>query len=324
MARTPWPSSPVSRSTSFSTDLNMPNLDGVGLVRAVRSDAARRLTPVIMVTTESQDSKKQEGKAAGATGWIAQALHSGFRLGGRRQEGHRRGKPVMAGLDQFAANYREEAAERLVELEATLLELETHPEDADLVARAFRALHTIKGLGAMFGFDDIASFTHELETVFDHVLKREDPGDQGKLVSLALEGKDLIRAMLGGTPPAGDPERERLVAALREHVPRVEEKPSPQPSRSDPRPTVPDEPRKTYRVRFKPHADIFQDGTNPLILLAELRSLGRCEIVAHTHGVPQLEDSRAGELLRSLGRDSHHRPGLECHTRRLHLRRGPL
>ena len=52
------------------TDLNMPNLDGVSLVRAVRRDAARRLTPVVMVTTESQDSKKQEGKAAGATGWI--------------------------------------------------------------------------------------------------------------------------------------------------------------------------------------------------------------------------------------------------------------
>ncbi len=52
------------------TDLNMPNLDGVSLIRAVRRDVAHRLTPVIMVTTESQDSKKAEGKAAGATGWI--------------------------------------------------------------------------------------------------------------------------------------------------------------------------------------------------------------------------------------------------------------
>src|SRR6185369_2920635 len=52
------------------TDLNMPNLDGLGLIRAVRSDALHRLTPVVMVTTESQGEKKQEGKAAGATGWI--------------------------------------------------------------------------------------------------------------------------------------------------------------------------------------------------------------------------------------------------------------
>lgn len=52
------------------TDLNMPNLDGVGLIRAVRRDAVHRLTPIVMITTESHDAKKQEGKAAGATGWI--------------------------------------------------------------------------------------------------------------------------------------------------------------------------------------------------------------------------------------------------------------
>lgn len=52
------------------TDLNMPHLDGVSLVRAVRQDAAHRLTPIVMVTTESQDSRKQEGRAAGASGWI--------------------------------------------------------------------------------------------------------------------------------------------------------------------------------------------------------------------------------------------------------------
>ena len=52
------------------TDLNMPNLDGLGLIRAVRSNPSFRFTPIVMLTTESQDSKKQEGKAAGATGWI--------------------------------------------------------------------------------------------------------------------------------------------------------------------------------------------------------------------------------------------------------------
>lgn len=52
------------------TDLNMPNLDGVGLIREVRKDPANRFIPIIMLTTESHDSKKQEGKAAGASGWI--------------------------------------------------------------------------------------------------------------------------------------------------------------------------------------------------------------------------------------------------------------
>jgi two-component system, chemotaxis family, chemotaxis protein CheY len=52
------------------TDLNMPNLDGIGLIRGVRQSTANRLTPIIMITTESDDQKKREGKAAGATGWI--------------------------------------------------------------------------------------------------------------------------------------------------------------------------------------------------------------------------------------------------------------
>lgn len=52
------------------TDLNMPNLDGVGFIKAVRASASHRLTPIVMVTTESADAKKQEGRAAGATGWI--------------------------------------------------------------------------------------------------------------------------------------------------------------------------------------------------------------------------------------------------------------
>lgn len=52
------------------TDLNMPNLDGIGLIRAVRQNAAHKFIPIIMLTTESQAEKKQDGKAAGATGWI--------------------------------------------------------------------------------------------------------------------------------------------------------------------------------------------------------------------------------------------------------------
>ncbi len=52
------------------TDLNMPNLDGIGLIKGVRALPAHRFTPIIMLTTESQDTKKVEGKAAGATGWI--------------------------------------------------------------------------------------------------------------------------------------------------------------------------------------------------------------------------------------------------------------
>jgi two-component system chemotaxis response regulator CheY len=52
------------------TDLNMPRMDGVGLIRAVRENPLNRFIPIIMLTTESHEQKKQEGKAAGASGWI--------------------------------------------------------------------------------------------------------------------------------------------------------------------------------------------------------------------------------------------------------------
>jgi two-component system, chemotaxis family, chemotaxis protein CheY len=52
------------------TDLNMPNMDGVGLIRSLRSDPKWRTVPILMLTTESDSTKKTEGKNAGATGWI--------------------------------------------------------------------------------------------------------------------------------------------------------------------------------------------------------------------------------------------------------------
>lgn len=52
------------------TDLNMPNMDGITLIKELRAQAKFKFIPIIMLTTESQDSKKSEGKAAGATGWI--------------------------------------------------------------------------------------------------------------------------------------------------------------------------------------------------------------------------------------------------------------
>jgi len=52
------------------TDLNMPNMDGISLIKAIRAQAAYKFIPIVMLTTESQAGKKQEGKDAGATGWI--------------------------------------------------------------------------------------------------------------------------------------------------------------------------------------------------------------------------------------------------------------
>ena len=52
------------------TDINMPIMDGITLVKELRGQADFKATPILMLTTETDDDKRQQGKAAGATGWI--------------------------------------------------------------------------------------------------------------------------------------------------------------------------------------------------------------------------------------------------------------
>ena len=63
------------------TDLNMPKLDGIGLIKSIRAIPKMKFVPIIMLTTESEAEKKQAGKAAGATGWIVKPFKPDQLLG---------------------------------------------------------------------------------------------------------------------------------------------------------------------------------------------------------------------------------------------------
>ncbi|WP_027722738.1 chemotaxis protein CheA [Maridesulfovibrio zosterae] len=106
--------------------------------------------------------------------------------------------------DMTTQVFKEEAYELLGELETSLLELEEMPDDMDLINRVFRALHTIKGSGAMFGFDAIAAFTHEVETVFDKVRNGELPITK-ELLTLSLSSRDHIYSLLESSGETGEP-----------------------------------------------------------------------------------------------------------------------
>jgi len=82
--------------------------------------------------------------------------------------------------EQFKQSFREEAREILTELESALLALNENPKDTELVSRIFRGLHTIKGSGAMFGFEKLASFTPVSYTHLD-VYKRQDTGTMSRI-----------------------------------------------------------------------------------------------------------------------------------------------
>ena len=63
------------------SDVNMPNLDGIGFIRKARELPKFKFTPILVLTTESQGSKMNEGKEAGATGWIVKPFNSDKLLG---------------------------------------------------------------------------------------------------------------------------------------------------------------------------------------------------------------------------------------------------
>ncbi len=56
-------------------DVNMPNMDGITLVKSLREQVDYKFIPILMLTTESQESKRQQGKVAGATGWIVKPFN---------------------------------------------------------------------------------------------------------------------------------------------------------------------------------------------------------------------------------------------------------
>jgi two-component system chemotaxis sensor kinase CheA len=91
--------------------------------------------------------------------------------------------------------FREEITNLLTDLEAALLELEDHPNDTDSVDTAFRAIHTIKVAGGIFGFHKISEFTHHLTNAFDLVRSGELVVTK-QLINIALGSGDHIRSLL--------------------------------------------------------------------------------------------------------------------------------
>jgi two-component system chemotaxis response regulator CheY len=63
------------RFNAVVTDVNMPNMDGIALIRELRQLPDYKFTPLLMLTTESAADKKSEGKAAGATGWLVKPFN---------------------------------------------------------------------------------------------------------------------------------------------------------------------------------------------------------------------------------------------------------
>ena len=195
-------------------------------------------------------------------------------------------------IDKYKQAFQEEARELLTELESALLELDQNRDDREIVGRAFRALHTIKGSGAMFGFDDIAGFAHNLETAFDQ-LRDGRLAATSDLINLTLAAGDQIKSMLDESAGRGAVDQSRSASILAE----LHQLTGMEDSRRETEPALtaePDVPTSgsvhDWRIHFRPGPNILLNGTNPLLLLAELRELGQLQITLDTAAIPPLSE----------------------------------
>jgi len=175
--------------------------------------------------------------------------------------------------------FRIEATDLLAELESALLELESTPGDAAILNRVFRVMHTLKGSGATSGFQDLSSFLHHVEDVFN-AAREGRVTVTSELVDLTLKIGDSIRRYLSAptTEAAAVLTAEKpTLDALLAFMPgaKAVEKASVALQR--------------LRVRFQPHPHLFQTGNDPGMFLDDLRKLGPCAIEMLDNNLPGLD-----------------------------------
>lgn len=192
--------------------------------------------------------------------------------------------------------FRQEARELLEQLELCLLDLGHSPDNSGLVNSAFRALHTIKGSGAMFGFTAVADFVHEFETAFDQVRKGQSAVTSA-LVSVALNAKDHIHKLIehpDTTHSGGDAILDALHAVIADAggAPASDAVPAAPFLPGNPVPVKYDTDAaegKCWRVCFRLPSDALVYGTNPILLLEEIKEIGPCNITALTDTIPHID-----------------------------------
>lgn len=183
--------------------------------------------------------------------------------------------------DDPVAAFRVEAGELLETVERALLDLAGDSTNTGLVDEVFRGLHTLKGSGAMFGFEALARFTHHCETAFDRVRKGQAEASQA-LIGVILSARDHMQALIDvGTQgdPMLDLAGEAILSALEKAVATSQSVAVPRPAPTE---------RKGWHISFKLPPGAMANGTNPLPLLDELRELGDCRITPRLDELPPL------------------------------------
>ena len=194
-------------------------------------------------------------------------------------------------LTQFHDAFFEESFEALDSMEAALLKLDIGAPDPELINTIFRVAHSIKGGSATFGFTEIASFTHSLETLLDELRSGTMPVSE-QVSDVLLQSVDVMRAMLRAVQ-AKQPHDAQRVSDLQfdlEVIIARKNQPAPPPSAPAAAPTTDTPVVPSWQIRFRPFPELIARGNDPLRMLRELNELGEMHAQIDAQSLPPLAD----------------------------------
>ena len=200
--------------------------------------------------------------------------------------------PASSAIDRHKQAFQEEAREILLELESTLLELNENHGDSELVGKAFRALHTIKGSGSMFGFEQLAAFTHTLENAFDEI-RTGRLTVTSEIIDLSLSALDQMKVMLEeveGHNSAADAKSIDILERLQRltGLPKASSVAVSTPALSNCGSAEGEV--HEWHIRFSPGPDLMRNGSDPRLLFRDLRQLGNLQVKADMDAVPPMDE----------------------------------
>lgn len=201
-------------------------------------------------------------------------------------------------FENFQSRFIDEALDNIADLEQALMALELSPNDKGLVERVFRAMHSLKGGGAMFGFERLSEFTHRMENIYE-LVRSGHLCISSELLAVTLQSVDLLRDLLE------EPGNE-ISASLKKHC-KVMEKAidkvvkaetermlnssrSCEDARQKHNEVDDEEGMATYFIHFYPNKDILTNGTNPFYLLDDLSELGEMFSMPGVQNVPSFHE----------------------------------
>lgn len=175
-------------------------------------------------------------------------------------------------MGQFLESFFEEASEHIESMEAGLLQLESSPDDGELLNTIFRAAHSIKGASSTFGVKKVGEFTHVLESLLDRMRDGEIQVTS-QSTELLLTSVDVLSGLLSAARD-GSPEPEN-VAEVCEKLQQLNGMEAVEKSESsEPEGGTASDGATVYDITFKPATAFFHYGLDPLLLLRELSECG--------------------------------------------------